>query len=260
MGIYLNAGTLQVNSASSSAPGSNGATGALGGNAITLNGGTLALNFDGSGTSAPTSTNLTGAVTVNGNATITATRLAAGNPVGSPLFLTAAANQNLQFGALTFNNPGTTLTVTPVSGTGYGVEFTGAVNMNQALTTLLVNTNGTTFSNVTPSLILSGQMTDGNNWTKAGSGTLLLNNLGNATTLTGNVLVTGGILAFTGNSSGSALGAGTNVITLSGGGIEATNAAISTFASPVSSITIGNQINFFGTQARTSSACRATRL
>ena len=226
---------------STSAPGGNVPSGALNGNAITLNGGTLALLADPASSADAIGTialDVAGGVNVNGNATITATRLAAGNPVSiTPTLYITPSNQDLQFGYLTFNNPGTTLTITPVSGTGYGVEFTGAANLNQALTTLQVNTNGSTTSNVTPSVILSGVVTDSDNWSKLGTGTLLLNNLGNASTLTGNVLVSAGVLAFTGNTSGSALGTG--AITLNGGGIEATNATLSADNSAASSITMG---------------------
>ena len=82
-GIYLNAGTLQVNS--SSAVGGNGPTGALNSNALTLNGGTLALLVDPAA-----ATNNIGAiafgdaVTVNGNATITAKWSGGGQPGSAP--------------------------------------------------------------------------------------------------------------------------------------------------------------------------------
>ena len=247
-GIYINAGILQADGTNVS--GGNASTGALGANAITLNGGTLALDMDGDATGSVANVSLGNAVTVNGSAAITANRLAAGNPIGSASLFLTALNKDVQFGALTMVNAGATLTISPSN--GYGVEFTGitgGININQALTTLLVNTNGATTSNATPSLILSGVVTDSNNWTKAGTGTLLLNNLGNASTLTGNALVMGGVLAFTGNNAGSALGAAANVITLNGGGIEATNATVSSVGSPASNITIGNQINFFGAAA-----------
>ena len=247
--VFIAGGTLVVEE--SLAPGGNGATGALNGAAVTLGaGGALTMEVDGSGPGFLQNITLGDNVTVTGSAAINAVGLGAGSPVGATLFANAGVNKNAQLGSLTVTNPGTTVSFANSVSPGYSIEFTGSVNLSQPLTTLSVVTNTSTYSNYPASVILSGQVTDSNNWTKAGSGTLLLNNLGNKTSLTGNVLVTGGILAFTGNSTGSALGASSAVITLNGGGIEATNATVSTFSSAASSITIGNQINFFGTPAQ----------
>ena len=185
---------------------------------MTLNGGTLALDmdtndFNTTASTICTSLTLGNNVTVKGNATITANRLAAGVPINTQLF-TQEVNKDVQLGTLGISNPGTTLTISPSS--GYGVEFTGAANLfSTPLTTLTVNTNGSTTSNAVPSLILSGALTGTQNWTKAGTGTLLLTNSGNASTLSGNIQITAGVLAFT---SDLALGAAGNQITFNGTG------------------------------------------
>lgn len=202
-GVFLNAGTLQINS--SSAPGGNGAAGALNGNPITVNSGTLALCFDGDGTGTPASINLASNVTLNASAAITANLLAAGNPISAtPTLYKTPQNKTLQFGSLAFNNPGTTLTVTPSN--GYGVEFTGTATLNQNFTTL--NVANTQTSRAVPGLTLSGRVTGvptGGVWTKAGAGTLALNN--GTSDFVANIQVSGGVLAF--NSDGAATGANT---------------------------------------------------
>ena len=136
-------------------------TGALGTNAITLSGGTLALLADYgpsttySGSSSPATLAMNNNVTVNASATITANRLAAGNPIAAtPTLYTTGANQTIQLGSLTIPNAGTNLTISPSN--GYAVAFSGTTTFSQPLTTLTVNTNGAVTSNVVPSAILSG--------------------------------------------------------------------------------------------------------
>ena len=95
--------------------------------------------------------------------------------------------------------------------TGNSVEFAGTTNINQALTTLTVNNNAGNSSNLLPAMTISGQVTGNQSWFKAGTGVLYLTN--NTNNFTGNITVTGGVLAF--NSDG-ALGNTGNAINLSG--------------------------------------------
>jgi autotransporter-associated beta strand protein len=170
----------------------------------------------------------------------------------------------VQLGSLTFNNAGTTLTVTPSN--GYGLDFTGGAILNQSYTTFSVGSNGATTSNVVPSLILSGLVSGtipSGAFTKTGTGTMLLTDASN--TFTGDIVIgTGGAgttsfgaLAFT---SAGALGNTANTITLNGGTgagaaavLEATSATtapyVDTYNTPASTIVLGNTINFWGAAA-----------
>ncbi|NBV27342.1 MAG: hypothetical protein EBR99_08530, partial [Actinobacteria bacterium] len=184
----------------------------------------------------------TGGLTVSGVA-ITADRLAAGNPISATpaLFLTAV-NKTVQFGSLAFNNPGSTVTITPSN--GYGVEFTGAAAISQSYTTFSVGSNGATTSNVVPSLLLSGVVSGTpatGVWTKTGAGTMLLSNSGN--TFTSNIQVTNGILAFT---SDAALGNSANTLILNGATstLRATGASLVTYATAPNSISTSRTIVF----------------
>jgi autotransporter-associated beta strand protein len=247
--LYINLGTLQANS--SSATGGNGATGALNSRPIIMNSGILALNFDGDGNASPTSINSGNAVTLNGSAAITVQRLGAGNPISAtPVNFITPVNKTVQLGALSFSNAGDTLTVTPVN--GYGLEFTGITTLNQNLTTLNVGT--VTASNVVPGLTLSGKVTGSNGggaWTKAGVGTLVLNNGTND--FTGNIILSAGVLAF--NNDGAITGTNTplgnvaNTITFTGATAATTLRAYGgTVATPLS-ISTGRTINLWGATA-----------
>ncbi|HEY5314204.1 MAG TPA: autotransporter-associated beta strand repeat-containing protein, partial [Pirellulales bacterium] len=154
-------------------------------------------------------------------------------------------------------NAGTNLTISPSN--GYAVAFSGTTTFSQALTTLTVNTNGAVTSNVLPSAILSGQVTGTAGasgtaeWTKAGTGNLLLTNAAN--NFIGNMVVTGGLLGFTSNGSGGGtLGNTANTITLNGGGIYATSATsatqyVTTPTTAATAITSARTIDFLSATA-----------
>lgn len=247
-GIWINAGVLQANG--TDVAGGNGSTGALGSNAITMNGGTLALAMDGDATGTRNAVTLGNDVSFNASATINVTRLAQGINLGGPatLFQTAA-NKIVKLGALTVVNPGTTVTITPASGTGYGIEFTAASNIfSQPYTTLSVGANyGTVATNQLPSLILSGPVTGTQSWTKAGTGEMLLTNTDNAGSLSGNILVNAGMLAFLADATlnDAALGAPGNRITLNGGTLEAVGAIVTGYNTAPIAITSSRTIDFF---------------
>ena len=246
--LFIDGGTVQVNSSSATG---GGATGALNSRPITINSGTLALDFDGDGTATPGTPIASGnAITLNGSAAITVQRLGAGNPISAtPVLFTTPVNKTVQLGALSFSNAGDTLTVTPSN--GYGLEFTGTTTLNQNLTTINVAT--VTASNVVPGLTLSGKVTGSNGggaWTKAGAGTLVLNNATND--FTGNIILSAGALAVTAANNSTeiaALGDAANTITFTGATAGTTLRAYGgTVATPLSFAT-SRSINLWGATA-----------
>ena len=248
-GIFLNAGILQVNESSVAGGNlaSNGA-GALNGNTITISGGTLQMRVDGNATGTPQSINVGGTtssnVIINGATTaINADRLAAGSPLAAtPALFITALNKTLQFGTLSFNNAGSTLTVTPVAANGYGVEFTGTTTIDKNYTT--ISSAGTfTASNVVQGLTFSGKLTGdltgtGSTgvWTKTGTGVLVLS--GTNSDFKANINITGGMVAF---NSDAALGNTANGLFLNA---SATNSGLRAFGGGSISLNSGRTITF----------------
>jgi autotransporter-associated beta strand protein len=257
-GVYLNTGELRVTG--SSVAGGNGATGPLNKNAIFLNGTSantvLNLLLDGDATGSSGIIDLTGAdptrsgVTVNNTSILQVGRLGQGTNFAAtvPTLFTTALNKTVQFGPLSFGSAGRTLTVTPSS--GYGVEFTGITTLDQNLTTISVGT--ATASNVVQGLTLSGQVTGtiaGGSWTKAGAGTLVLNNGSN--TFTSNIVLSAGTLAFNSDSlttgTNTPLGNTANTITFTGATGATTLRAYGGTAAVPLSIATSRTINLWGT-------------
>ena len=174
------------------------------------------FDADGSGTpgSSPIASQNTGSqnaafgdgytISGSGTATITAGRLAT---TFAPNFI-QAQNKTARLGALSIGAQ--TLVIN--NNNGYGVDFTGAASITGAAT---FSPTTVTASNVVPGLTLSGLVSSTGSFatTKAGAGTLLLSNTGN--TFTGDITVTAGALAVTGDGS---LGAGANQVILNGAG------------------------------------------
>ena len=241
--LYLNAGTLQVNS--SGATGGNGATGALNSSPIVINNGTLALRFDGDGTAGAAAINLASNVILNGATTISVDRLSAGNPISAaPIRFTTPLNKTLQLGSLGFGAAGITLTATPAN--GYGLEFTGTTTLDKSFTTINVGA-AQQLSNVVQGLTLSGQVTGtnaGGAWTKTGLGTLALSS--GANDFIGNIVVSQGTLAF---NSDAALGNPANTITLVGATANTGIRAYGGTAGSPLSIATSRVINLWGNTA-----------
>ena len=232
--ISINSGTLQANGPGAFNAGFN--------QAVNLAGGaTLNLRADGNNTGTTENVvfgdNYT--ITGGGTATINIDRLG-----------TIALNKNLQLGSLTFANPSQTLQVTPQTvANGYGLEFTGTTTLNLN-PTFNVTANSFVNSNVVQGLTLSGQVTGSAAvFTKAGTGTMVLSNGTN--NFTGNIVLTGGVLAF--NNDGATAGTNTplgdpaNTITLNGGG--ATTVLRAQGGSIASPILTSRTINFSSTTA-----------
>lgn len=250
--VFVDAGTLTVNG--SSVPGGNlngSNAGPLNQRPIILNGGILNLVMDGDATGTANAIDLTAGsptnsgVTVNGNVAINVSRLAQGTALtaAAPTLFTQALNKTIQLGSLTFGNDGRTLTVTPFN--GYGLEFTGTTTLDKNLTTINVAT--ATASNVIQGLTLSGKVTGtipGGAWTKAGAGTIVLNNATND--FASNMVLSAGVLAF---NSDTALGNSANTITLTGTTAgTALRAFGGTSASPLT-ISTNRTINLWGNTA-----------
>ena len=171
---------------------------ALSGKDVTLNGGILSLQTDGNGTHSPQNIVYNDNFTVTGTAGITMGRAAT---EFAPLFLTAA-NKTLQQGTLTLG--GQTLTVT--NNNGYGLEFTGTTTLSGAPTFSVATASA---SNVVQGLTLTGKVTGGFGFTKAGAGTLVLGNTTND--FAGNITVGQGGLSI---SDDLQLGNTSNVLSL----------------------------------------------
>ena len=193
--VSVNSGTLVAVGAASLNSGA--------ANTITLaSGTTLALRENGTGFGERQSIVFGDNLSISGSSTITLDRTGTAGFPGS-----TALNKTIQLNTLSWGAGSTTLTVTPSN--GYGLEITGLTNINQASTTISVGT--LTGSNVVQGLTLSGQVSGNQDWTKTGTGALVLTSAAND--FTGNISVTGGILAF---NSDAALGNAANTITLNG--------------------------------------------
>ncbi|MCX6847485.1 MAG: autotransporter-associated beta strand repeat-containing protein [Verrucomicrobia bacterium] len=214
--VSLNSGTLVAMGAASLNSGA--------ANTITLaSGTTLALRDNGTGFGERQSIAFGDNLSISGSSTITLDRTGVAGFPGS-----TALNKTIQMNSLSWTAASTTLTVAPSN--GYGLEITGLTNINQASTTISVGT--LTGSNVVQGLTLSGQVSGNQIWTKTGTGALVLTSALND--FTGNISVTGGILAF---NSDAALGNAANTVTLNG--TTATLRAIG--STPISS---ARSINF----------------
>ncbi|HEX8912280.1 MAG TPA: PA14 domain-containing protein, partial [Humisphaera sp.] len=178
-------------------------TNALTGASVTLNNNTLNLFSDGNGSGQLETLAYADNVTLTGAAsTIAVNRL--GNTF-APLF-TTAANKVAQLGTLTTNSQGLTVANT----NQYQLRFAGTTTLGAGAETFTVNT--ATASNLNPGLAFTGQVVGTpTGITKAGAGTLLLDN--NTNGFTANLVVTGGVLGATSNE---ALGNLANTVTLNG--------------------------------------------
>lgn len=171
-------------------------------NNITLSAGSLDLRANGDGTQGRENIVYGDNVTVSGNATITADRIAGlTGTLITPLNKTIQMN-NLSIGAQT-------LTVSPSN--GYGLEFTGTTTLTGAST---FSVGGGGASDVVQGLTLTGVIDDGASnfgFTKSGTGTLVLANTANTFGSGNTITISDGILQGNGNGS---FGDATNSITI----------------------------------------------
>jgi len=185
-------GVLQVNT-----------TGALNSSAIVLNGGTVNLINDGSGTGANETIAYGNSVTLTAASSIGVNRL---GTTYAPLFATPS-NKSVQLNALTTGGFGLTVN----NSNGYGLNVSGTTTLSGA-ESFTVSTTTNSSPGIVQGLTLSGQTTGtASSFTKAGTGTMVLDNATND--FTGNITVTGGVL---GATSDAALGNAANTITLNG--------------------------------------------
>ncbi|MDI1310929.1 MAG: hypothetical protein PSV43_02165, partial [Prosthecobacter sp.] len=158
--VSVNSGTLVAVGAASLNSGA--------ANTLTLaSGTTLALRDNGSGYGDRQSIAFGDDLSIAGSSTIAPDRTGLAGFPGS-----TALNKTIQMNSLSWTAASTTLTVAPSN--GYGLEITGLTNINQASTTISVGT--LTGSNVVQGLTLSGQVSGDQNWTKTGTGAIVLTN------------------------------------------------------------------------------------
>jgi autotransporter-associated beta strand protein len=192
---------------------------ALANSTVLLSGGTLSLLADGNGLASgivlPVTPGLSKpdpeiAATFDDPLSLTASSFIT---VGKNTAAQALNKVIVESGGLTTNGA---FALTVNNNNQYGLNLSGITNLTTAAPTFSVATAAT--SQFVPGLILSGQVTGGFGFTKAGVGTMVLtNNLVGAGSndFAGNMTVTGGVL---GATSDAALGAGTNNIILNGTG------------------------------------------
>lgn len=212
----VNAGTLRILGAQ-----------ALGSANVMLNGGTLDLRANGAlpnngGT--PETLNFGQNVVVGADATIAVNTLA-GNSI--------QANKTIRMGNLSIG--GNVLTIS--NNNGYGLEFSGTTTLSPGATGNTVLNLGTSKpSNLVQALTLSGKVTGSSQLTLRGAGTVQLTNSSND--FTGNVLVTGGVLAV---PSDGALGNAANQVLLTDSNSTSTFRALETFSTS-RIFTLGNNV------------------
>ncbi len=219
--ININAGVLTANGIQAL---NNAAT-----QTVTMAGGTtLNLRVDGNANGAPETLALGDNYSLIGAGTVTLNYDRLGG---------VGLNKTLQLGGLTMGNQ--TLAVTPAAAAnGYGIQFAGPVSLSST-PIFSVTGNTSVASNVVQALTLSGQVSgSATSIAKTGTGSLVLSNPAND--FTGNIVVTGGVLAF--NSDG-ALGASTNSLSLNG----TTVTLRAQGGTPASPIVSSRAINFYNT-------------
>ena len=211
--------------------------------ALAINDGTLTLKNDGSGNGFGNGQvqriNFGNNVTISGNTTINVDRLTA----SAAGILLNAQNKIFQFGTLGIG--ARTLTVN--NSNGFGLEFTGATTLSGAATFAV---NGGNNTPVVQGLTLSGKVSGAFGFTKSNGGTLVLANAANDFGSASTISVTGGLLSV---RADGALGAVNNIISLSGGGLQAngtftTARQINTTGASTVDVTqgtVGDSLNIF---------------
>ena len=246
VGLFTVAGTLTLNGNNSAHSGGysigSGTTligVSLGTGPITLGGGTLSPKNDGSGNSKVESISYGNNITVSANSTINVDRL---TNSGNGIFLNAQ-NKTLQFGTLGIGAQKLTVN----NSNGFGLEFTGTTTMSGAPN---FEVNGGNNTPVVQGLNLSGKVTGAFGFTKSNGGTLVLANAANDFGSASTISVTGGLLSV---RADGALGALNNIISLSGGGLQAngtftTARQINTTGASTIDVTqgtVGDSLNIF---------------
>ena len=172
---------------------------------------TLSLVNDGSGTGTgngkPETLNYAAAVALAGNATISVDRLTAS---GSGTVVNAQ-NKTMRLGTLSIGS----LTLTVGNNNGFGLEFSGTTTLTAAPT---FNVGGGSNAPVVQGLTFAGQVAGAFGFTKSGGGTLVLTNATSSFGAASTINITGGLLSVTSNG---ALGNAGNIISLNGGGLQA---------------------------------------